>query len=201
MAGEQRKERSDKKKAIAPYIGAAAYEQIARIGYVCDLPLKTIGEMLARESLKSNELLDIIKLNFRRDFIVDEQRYCLGQAEKKPFRMAFVGEKRRLAMRFYRFEHERYAALAYALDCSLQMAVGYVIETALGRKDIMRSVLGKGIIRELDPKRASQLREICRFLNERSPDVYITMPLLMTDLISDSLLNQRKISKFINQWV
>ncbi|MDR9855624.1 hypothetical protein RJP21_18585 [Paenibacillus sp. VCA1] len=43
-----------------------------------------------------NELLDIIKLNFRRDFIVDE----------------------------------------HALDCSLRMAAGYVIETALGRKDI-----------------------------------------------------------------
>lgn len=133
MAGE-RKERSDKKRAVAPYISSAAYEQVARIGYVCDLPLKAVGELLSRESLRSREILDVIKLNFRRDYIVDSYQYCLGQARNKPFRMEFKGEKQRLSMRFYNFEYERFAALAYALDCSIQMAVGYVIETALAKK-------------------------------------------------------------------
>ncbi|WP_103110963.1 hypothetical protein [Brevibacillus reuszeri] len=199
MAGD-RKERSDKKRPVAPYISAGAYEQIARVGYVCDLPLKTIGEMLARESLKSKELLDSIKLNFRRDFIVDEYQYCLGNADNKPFRMTFIGEKKRLAMRFYSFEHEKYAALSYALDCSLQMAVGYVIETAVGRKDILFPVLGKGIIRDLDTKRIEQLRYVCRYLDQRSPDVHLTLPMVMTHIISGSLSNQTKIYKTIDAW-
>ncbi|MGC6585133.1 hypothetical protein ACPV3A_09210 [Paenibacillus sp. Dod16] len=196
----ERKERCDKKRPVAPYISAAAYELVARISYVCDLPLKTVGEMLAREGLKSKELLDVIKLNFRRDFIVDDYQYCLGQAGNKPFRMTFEGEKYRLAMRFYNFEHERFAALAFALDCSLQMAVGYVIETALERKSIMLSVLSKGIIRELDPKRKEQLRHICRYLDKRSPEVYITLPMVMEHVITGSLSSQKKINKTIDAW-
>lgn len=196
----ERKERVDKKRPIAPYIGAAAYEQVARIGYVCDLPLKAIGELLARESLKSKELIDVIKLKFRRDYIVDEFQYCLGQAENKPFRMVYDGDKKRLAMRFYSFEHERFAALAYALDCSVQMAVGYIIETALSRRGIMKDILGKGIIRELDAGRVQQVREICKYLNQRSDDVHITLSMVMEHVIQDSLSNQRKIKNTLYEW-
>lgn len=64
MAGEQRKERSDKKKAIAPLHKCSCLWQIARIGYVCDLPLKTIGEMLAKES----PLFDSRKFKIMGDF-------------------------------------------------------------------------------------------------------------------------------------
>lgn len=123
-----------------------------------------------------------------------------GQADNKPFRTKIEGEKYRLAMRFYNFEHERFAALAFALDCSLQMAVGYVIETALERKSIMLSVLSKGIIRELDPKRKEQLRHICRYLDKRSPEVYITLPMVMEHVITGSLSSQKKINKTIDAW-
>lgn len=196
----ERKERCDKKRPVAPYISAAAYEIVARISYVCELPLKTVGEMLSKEGLKSKELLDVIKLNFRRDFIVDDYQYCLGQAGNKPFRMTFEGERYRLAMRLYSFEHERFAALAFALDCSVQMAVGYVIETALERKSIMLSVLSKGIIRELDPKRKEQLRHICRYLDQRSSEVNITLSMVLGHLIERSLTSQKKINKMIDAW-
>ncbi|MGG3278970.1 hypothetical protein [Paenibacillus solani] len=199
MPGE-RKERSDKKRPVAPYIRAAAYEQIARITYVCDLPLKTVGEMLAREGLKSKELLDVIKVNFRRDFIVDDYQYCIGHADNKPFRMNIKGEKCRLAMRFFGFEHERFAALAYALDCSVQMAIGYVIETALEKKNVMLSILSKGIIRDLDPRRKEQLRRICRYLDQHSPEAYITLPMVMEHVIAGSISNQKKIKMTIDAW-
>lgn len=200
MAGE-RKARSDKKRAVAPYISSTAYEQVARIGYVCDLPLKAVGELLSREGLHSKEILDVIKLNFRRDYIVDNYQYCLGQATNKPFRMDYKGEKHRLSMRFYNFEYERYAALAYALDCSIQMAVGYVIETALAKKNTMLSVLSKGIIRDLDPKRKEQLRHICRYLDQRSHEAYITVPMVLEHVLENGLSSQRKITKTIDGWI
>ncbi|MGE7828556.1 hypothetical protein [Paenibacillus sp. NPDC093718] len=196
----ERQERSDKKCPAAPYISDSSYEQIARIGYVCDLPLKAVGELLAREGLKSKDLIDVIKLNFRRDFIVDDYQICIGHQENRPFRMNFTGDKKRLAMRFYKFEHERFAALAYALDCSVQMAIGYVIETSLTRKNILLTVLGKGIIRELNQSRIEQLREICRFLDQRSPDVYITLPVVMAHILNSSLIDQKKITKTIAEW-
>lgn len=53
-----------RKKRLLHYISVAAYEQIARIGYVCDLPLKTIGEMFAKES----PLFDSRKFKIMGDF-------------------------------------------------------------------------------------------------------------------------------------
>lgn len=200
MIGE-RKERSDKKRAVSPYISAAAYEQVARIGYVCDLPLKSVGELLAREALQFKDLLEVIKRNIRRDFIVDDYQYCLGQATNKPFRMEFGEGKRRLAMRFYSFEYERYAALAYAMDCSLQMAIGFVIETALAKKSVMLSVLSKGIIRELEPKRKEQLRHICRYLNHRSHETYITLTMVLEHVLDQGISSQKKMIKTIDGWL
>ena len=47
--------------------------------------LKAVGELLAREGLKSKDLIDVIKQNFRRDFIVDDYQICIGHQEKDHF--------------------------------------------------------------------------------------------------------------------
>lgn len=98
--GEERKQRVDKKRAIAPYIEGPVYEQISRLSYICDLPLKSVGEMLAREGLRSRALIERIKRLFRRDFTVDEYHHCFGQPSNKPYRSVITTDHSRLFMRF-----------------------------------------------------------------------------------------------------
>lgn len=63
-----RKVRSDKKRTIAAPLEENIYELVAQISYICDRPLKDIGELLCREGIKSTKLIDTIKGKFRRDF-------------------------------------------------------------------------------------------------------------------------------------
>ncbi|PAD71334.1 hypothetical protein [Paenibacillus campinasensis] len=201
MQGNERKERSDKKKPISPYIDSSSYELVSLLSYICGLPIKTIGEMLAREGMKADAILDQIKVHFRRDFIVDEARFCIGHPELKPFRLKLPADKKRLAMRFFQFEHDRFAALSYALDCSVQMSVGLIIEKALSRKDILFKILSRGLIPHISPGRMKQIKVICSLLNDRSPEFYITSQMVIATLLKDSIQNQRKIDRTMDVWL
>lgn len=197
----ERKTRSDKKREVAPYVSAAAYELVSRISYICDLPMKTVGEMIGREALHSRETLEVISRCFRRDFKFNDNHVFLGRPENKPFRMQNLGEdKQRLHMKYYAFEHDRLSEIAFALNCSISMATGYLIQTALRRKEILYPILSRGIIRQLDKKRAQQLHELCRYMDTYSPDNYITMPLVISKALRIGLQESKKIEKTLNEW-
>jgi hypothetical protein len=198
--GRVRKVRSDKKRAIAPSLDVDTYELISHLSYVCDLPLKTVGELLSREAFNSYKILDEIKVHFRRTLQYKDDHYYVGDIQKKPYRME-KGDKRRLYLKFYEFEYENFATLAYALDCSLSAATGLLIQKAIQRKDVMYPILSRYIHRKLDPKRAMQLREICRYLDKRSPYEYITVPHIISHVLENCIETGKRIKREINIWI
>lgn len=189
-----RKVRSDKKRTIAAPLEENIYELVAQIGYICDRPLKDIGEVLCREGVKSTKLIDSIKEKFRRDYFHEENRLFLGDLHRTPYKVK-PGIQKRLYMRFYDFEHERFSQMGYALDSSVQAAAALVLTTAMMRKDIMYPILARFIQRDLDPKRTDQLRHLCRFLDSQNPEEYITVPAIISYAIGQSLQNNQKIKR------
>lgn len=173
---------------------------VNRIGYICDLPIKTVGEMIGREALKSQDVMELIGKGFRRDFRFSESHVFIGRAENKPFRQKQMEDKQRLHMKYYGFEYDRLSELAFALDCSVSAAAGLLIHTAVQRKNILYPILSRGIIRQLDPKRVQQLRELCRYLDAYSPDNYITMPLVISEALMVGLQQSKKINKTFDEW-
>ncbi|MEK4983591.1 hypothetical protein [Bacillus sp. FSL K6-6540] len=198
MEQGNRKVRSDKKRAIAPQIHLSTYEQIARIGYICDIPLKTVGELLCREGYGSYKMMDSLRGLLRRDLLYDDNHYFLGNMNNPPYR-ASKGEKRRIDMRFFDFEHARFAALSYALDCSVSTATGLILETAIRRKDLLHPILGRYIQKDLHPKRVEQLRQLCRQLDAISPNEFVTLPLVLAHIIDRSLREKTKVKSTIEK--
>jgi len=196
---EGRKTRIDKKIPVAPFVSDEVMEVISQISYISDLPKKTIGERVIREGINSKAVLESINGLFRRNFSKNENHMYVGELDRDPYRENFTGGKDRLYMRFYAFEHGRLAELAFALDCSLQTAAGLIIKTAVQRKDILYPLLGQVLIRELDPQRQNQLRSLSRFLDARSTEAYVTSPMIMSYIVEQSLTDQQKISKSIEQ--
>lgn len=197
---ESKKTRSDKKRAVAPLIGDGYYELVSRIGYICDLPLKAVGEMIIREGIKSKKLVGEISKQFRRQFTMDGNHLYLGQLERPAYRTHERGECKRLYMKFYSFEYERFSDLAYALDCSCAAAVGLLIKSSLVNKEIMYQVLSQGIIRNLDASRIDQLKRFCRHLDSQSDDHYITLPAAVSHALYLGLSSQKKLNKTIDEW-
>ncbi|WP_338709243.1 hypothetical protein [Paenibacillus amylolyticus] len=196
---EGRKTRSDKKIAVAPYVSSEVYEMVSQVSYISDLPIKSVGERLFQEGIHSRVLLDHIKGLFRRNYQRTGEHMYVGDLTLSPYRPNFEGEKQRLHMRMLTSYHDRLTDLAYALDCSNQAAAGLVIETAVMRKDILYPFLGQIIVRELDTQRYNQLRSLSRFLDARSKDAYITTPVLMRYIVEQSLNDQQKLNKSLDQ--
>ncbi|MCQ6563872.1 hypothetical protein NNL21_34960 [Paenibacillus mendelii] len=173
---------------------------VSRISYICDLPMKSVGELLCRDGFQSRKMLEEIRVYFRRDLVYEDNHYCFGDSTKDPFRIEDIGSQR-LFMKFYEFEHQRFAALAYALDCSVAMATSLLIRTAIKRKDIMYPILGDQIRKDLDIKRTKQLRELCRFLDARSPDDFITIPVMLAHAIDKCVQEGKKVKRTLQEWI
>lgn len=193
----ERKIRSDKKRTIAAPINENIYEHVAQISYICDRPLKDIGEVLCREGIQSIKLIDTIKGRFRRNYLHEENHLYLGDPQQAPYKVK-PGVRKRLYMKFYDFEHERFSQLSYALDSSVQAAAALLLTTAIRRKDIMYPILARFIQRDLDPKRSEQLRQLCRLLDAHHPDEYITTPAILSYAIGQSLQTNQKVKRTLN---
>lgn len=103
-------------------------------------------------------------------------------------------------MKYYGFEYDRLSELSFALDYSGSAVAGLLIHTAAQRKIILYPILSRGIIRELEPRRVQQLRELSRYLDAYSPDHYITMPLVISEALTVGLQQSKKINKTFEEW-
>lgn len=195
-----RKARSDKKKAIAAPLDRNTIEQIAHISYVCDLPAKSIAEIICREGIRSTKVLQEIRGHFRRDLQYGENQCFFGDMNKPSFKLPYRACKR-LYMRYYQFEHDKFSTLAYALDCSVQVAAALLITTSMKRSNIVYPVLGKHIQMNMDKQRLEKLKSLCRQLDMQSQEEFITVPMVIAHAIRESLEKTVKVQNTLNKWI
>lgn len=192
-----RKTRSDKKRAVAAPIDSQTHDTISRLGYVLDLPLKTVGHVLSLEGYRSHRMIDTLKKHFKRN-LAYENRYIFADPQPRPYKPMERGCYR-LHMRFTEQEHDPLASLAYALDGSVGAATSLLIRTALTYKEIMYPILARYIQSSLDSRRREQLKKVCRHLDSKSEEHHITMPMILAHVLERSLEEERKISYTLSQ--
>jgi len=195
-----RRIRSDKKRAVSPYISLLHQDKIKKLSYITDLPKKTIGEVLIQEALKSNKVMSDIRVFFRREFAKDPDHLYLGDLSRKPYKLMFGVDKNRLPMRFLATDYNNLAALAYALDCSVSTAAALLLKIALKQNDLY-ILLGQAILKSMDKEEIQDIRMLCRILDKSSPEHYITVPLIISHAIELGMSKSERISSIILKWL
>jgi hypothetical protein len=196
-----RKVRSDKKRPIAAPISLEIRESIANLSYLCEIPMKVVGECLCLQGYESDLMMDVLQKNFRRNLDYKNQRYIIGRLENPKYDLDNVGCTQRLSMRFMAKDYERLAALAYAMDLSVQAAAAALITVTIKRNDIMLPIMANSIRRNLEPEIQEKIRQLTRYLDAKSPNDYITMPMVIAYGIEKAIQDQTKVRHIFESWM
>lgn len=138
--GGPRKERSDKKYDVDCVVHAKSYELIARLAYICDLPLKDVSEKLCVKGFESKGIIEEMSYLFRREFVYRSNFVFIGDPENKKYQKP-KNANERVYFRVHKGVDEKIDELAFALDSSKRAAVGLLIETALQDNEVFESLI------------------------------------------------------------
>jgi hypothetical protein len=77
------------------------------------------------------------------------------------------------------------AAFAYALDKPVAVATRLLLKTILHHNEFLYKILTRRIQQGMDEQKKRQFRALCRYLDQHSPDHYITLTSLLTTIIEE----------------
>lgn len=199
MAVEGRKTRSDKKRAIAAPLTAAQYERIFMLSYLCELPMKTIGEGLTIKGYEKDEVVNIFQTHLRRNLAYKTNRFLIGHLDYESY-VLFGKREKRLSMRLRATDYELISQLAYAMDLSVQGAAASIITEVLKQENLMYDIMAQLIKNNLDEATNEQIRRLASQINAKSPHEYITLSMVLGYALEKAIEEQVKVRIILNGW-
>lgn len=200
MTVEGRKIRTDKKRAIAAPMTAAQYEQIVMLSYLCELPMKTIGEALIIKGYEKDEVVHIFQAHLRRNLTYKTNRFLIGHLDNDAYVLHGKPEKR-LSVRLRTPDYELISQLAYAMDLSVQGAAASVITEALRQEKWMYDIIAQLLRDNLDEATNEQIRRLASQINSKSPHEYITLSMVLGYALEKAIEEQVKVRIIISGWL
>lgn len=200
MTVEGRKTRSDKKRAIGVPLTQAQYERIFALSYLCELPMKTIGETLVLRGFEKEEVIHPFQRHFRRNLTYKSNRFMIGSLNNEPYVLS-EGRGHRLSIRLRSDDYELISGLAYAMDVSVQGAAASIITEVLRQEKVMFDIMAQLIKNNLDEATEGQIRRLASQIDAKSPHEYITLSMVLGYALEKAIEEQRKVRVVLSGWL
>ncbi|MFD1673507.1 hypothetical protein [Alicyclobacillus fodiniaquatilis] len=202
MEERVRKVRSDKKMGINPIISIELNDALARLGYVCDRPVKDIGETLVVLALNNREIINTIARKFRRPYWYTDTIMINGDPELPKMKWVIQGDTVRPGLRFSQPHYEKISELAYALDTSKIKAAALLLIYATHNEQCLSHLLTKYVKYQLDHRRMENLRRVVDYTNQGKPEQFqINIPILLNHIYYCMGDNVKPIGKAVSKWM
>ncbi|PYY29770.1 hypothetical protein [Paenibacillus illinoisensis] len=199
MTVEGRKTRNDKKRAIGVPLTTEQYEKIVELGYLCELPMKTIGESLIVNGFQKDEIMNVFQIHFRRNLTYKTNRFIIGNLDNEPYAL-LRDQAKRLSVRLRSNDYERISELAYAMDVSVQGAAASIITEALKQGKVMYEIMAPLIKSNLDEATIGQVRRIASHIDAKSPHDYVTLNMVLGYALEKAIEEQKKVRMVLDGW-
>jgi hypothetical protein len=199
--GKERKQRSDKKHSINPTITLSLYDQLVRLSYICNRPLKDIGETLCAYGLYTTEVISDLSPRFHRDFWLDEFIMFRGNPSLRIQKEVVGSEQYRASFKFPKEEYDQISKLAYAMNIAKSKAVASLLEVSLHNKPVLGRLLSRYVESDLDPKRLKQLRLVLKYANPSHLEDEMTMSNLLSFLLEHLGEKAKRITEAVVDWM
>jgi hypothetical protein len=194
-----RKERSDKKRPINPIIPLELYDLLCRLSYICNRPLKSIGETLCEYGLFSHTVITTLSVKFHRDYRMYESVFC-GNPNLQIGKEIIGPEQHQINLRFRKEYYEKICELAYALDMSKCRTTMHLLEAAVADYQVLGDLLALFVQEDIDSKRMQQLRLVLRYVNDPYHDE-MTLSHLLGFLLEHMGEKAKRMTDTIVEWL
>ena len=181
----QRKQRSDKKREVKPYLSLDLKDMVYRLSYITSTPVKDVCEFMCVKVISEKKSIDRIAMFFKRDIRLDMVTYR-GSMETPAINKRGNGTKERVTVRFKQEDFDLISILSYALDCTASRAVSFILETALRDMEIVNAYVKMYLNEQLTPDQMKDLRNLLRNMNSYVDDnhSWLSLMLVVMDEVS-----------------
>lgn len=165
-----RKERTDKKRQVAPTISGELKREIERLAYILDRPVKDVGVCLCREGLSERDVVNVLASYFQRGSLRFGSTVYRGNFENPKLGDMTLGHRtERVSLRFERADYEDMRLLADLLDATVARAVGFLLGVSLAHKDVIDRMLARyGHRHTLTDDMAAEIKRLDRYVRRAS---------------------------------
>lgn len=200
MITSSRKERSDKKKDVKPIVPFQIYENISRLSYVSDRPMKDIGVLFCKKALYSSQVMSQLSKFIVRDYWTCGNHLIVGHNNGERFKFADPNNKKRLQMRFSKSDHEQLKRLSFSMDCSVSATAACLLYFSLNNIEIINAFCSYTLKSKLDIQRVRELKEIYRYVNQNSP-YQEEMPFAAFIMSVLQEIKECSITRILTEWI
>ncbi|MCG7346406.1 hypothetical protein MHZ92_20070 [Sporosarcina sp. ACRSL] len=168
----ERKERSDKKVQVAPYVPIQLKREIERLAFILDQPVKTTGELLCHYGFKTHDVTHRFGDYMQTGILLVGSTMHYGHDMKPSLReLPEHVETERIHLRFIREEYDdNIKLLASLLDVSPTRATAVLLDFSIRHHGIIEEMLQKHTNRlGLGYEEDEEMRKLMRFINHRNP--------------------------------
>ena len=165
----QRKQRSDKKREVQPYITMQLKDTIYRLSYITSTPVKDICEFMCIYLINSPKAINALSMHFKRDIKLNNTLY-FGSLDNQSINKRLNRPTERVTVRFKQMDYEFISVLSYALDCSASRVVAVLLEIALTDIKVVNIYIKEQLNEYLTPGQMKELRNLLKHLNRESDE-------------------------------
>ena len=174
---KKRKQRSDRKRDIKPYLNLEIRDGIHRLSYILSMPIKDICEKLLLNSLYGNkDIIQDLSIHFKRGIRINNT-YFNGNLNNEKLYSVADGKTERVSLRVKGEVYEVLSALAYGFDVSVsRVAAVFIYESILDGAFVEKLV--EEHLETLDKYKKKELKTLLKYIQTEKGDSYSLADLL-----------------------
>lgn len=149
-----RKVRSDKKRDVKPTMSMYVKENLYRLAYLCDSPVKDIGFELVKRGLRDDRILCEFQKLMISNFKMENHLY-FGNPDRTPQKVLYRGSTGKVTIKFTNDVYNELRHLAFSIGLTPTSTASIMIRSTMFHRDFMNDMIRN--YRFVGPKRSQEL--------------------------------------------
>ncbi|MFJ7954310.1 hypothetical protein ACIQZG_22670 [Lysinibacillus sp. NPDC096418] len=161
---KKRKQRSDKKKDVKPYLTLETISSLNRLTYLTDVYLKDLAEEMILYSIKDSNTISQLSQYFKKEILVNNTIYR-GRLDNPQVSKRENKDTDRISTRLKADDYEVIRALAYAMDVSRARVCALLINASMNNINFVNNYVKKHLSKSLTEHQMRELRNLLKSAN------------------------------------
>lgn len=164
VVGKQRKQRSDKKKEVKPYLVLSLKMSLKRLAYLTDGDLKNLTEAMVLYSIKDSDTISHFSKYFKCDIVLNNTIY-IGRLDNPQISKRDTEDTDRISTKFKAEDYEIIRALAHAMEISKARVCALLIRYTMNNMNFINEYVKNHLSKSLTEHQMKELRELLKSAN------------------------------------
>ncbi|MGN4128057.1 hypothetical protein ACMGD3_24085 [Lysinibacillus sphaericus] len=160
----KRKQRSDKKKDVKPYLTLSLISSLNRLTYITDVYLKDLTEEMILYAIKDSNTLSQLSQHFKKDILVNNTIY-MGRLDNPQVSKRENESTDRISTRLKADDYEVIRSLAYAMDVSRARVCALLINASMNNINFVNDYVKQHLSKSLTEHQMRELKNLLKSAN------------------------------------